>query len=80
MAPVAANQQLKHFCGEKIKRFDLAGSQRTGEDAGARGEEPQQHRGQPLAETGDGGIRLQPRQYCEYYSSDFSPLNMSAFM
>ena len=66
MAPVAANQQLKHFCGEKIKRFDLAGSQRTGEDAGTGGEEPQQHRGQPLAETGDGGIGVQPRQHCEY--------------
>ena len=53
MAPAPANQQLKHFCGEKIKRFDLSGSQRTGEDAGTGGEEPQQHRGQPLAETGN---------------------------
>ena len=47
----------------------MPGSHWTGEDAGAGRQEPQQHRGQPLAETGDGGLRLKPRQHCEYLLS-----------
>ena len=49
---------IKYFC---------SGSERAGADAGAGGQEPEQHRGQPVAEAGERGLGLQPRQHCEYY-------------
>ena len=66
--------QLSHFWGEKIETVDLSGSHWTGEDAGAGREEPQQHRGQPLAETRDWGVRLQPREHCEYHLTELYTL------
>ena len=68
--------QLSHFWGEKIETVDLSGSHWTGEDAGAGREEPQQHRGQPLAETGDRGIRIQSREHCEYPLPELYTFNL----
>ena len=57
------------FVERKFKVLNLLGSGRTGEDAGAGREESEQHRGEPLAETGDRGVRIQPREHCEYHHS-----------
>ena len=55
----------------------LPGSQRTGEDAGVGGQELEQHRGQPVAETG-GRVWVQPWwEYGELLSKYFNFVEIS---